>query len=156
MTDQEFTAHLGAVYAKLYGLALRREQHQHRAEELLHQALERAWKKRDTFQGETIGELVQWIKTIMSREWAENPTFRKAQIKTVAIESWHEPAETQRAGYWSRYLDEVVRVMDSGPVAMFAFEDMTYQEIAEIMGVGLNTVATRVKRDRDRIIEALS
>lgn len=142
----------------LYGTAFRLVRNPHDAEDLVQETLLRAYKGFDRF---ALGTNIRaWLFTILHRARAD--VFRKKGRSPVTVElegegpatpapqaalaSGHEELDRALAG-----LPEVFRAA----VVLRDVQEFSYAEIAQILGVPIGTVMSRIHRGRALLREAL-
>lgn len=148
----------------LYGLALRLTGGDSaRAEDLLQEALLKAYRSWDDFQLGT--NCRAWLMTILRNSFIND--FRRERRRPHAVE-FDEVAERSvfeevkdvdpAGGFFDRIIDEeVIAAIDSLPddfripIVLSDLEGLSYQEVAEVMGIPVGTVKSRLFRARKRL-----
>ncbi|MEA1835209.1 sigma-70 family RNA polymerase sigma factor [Methylobacterium durans] len=129
-----------------------------RSDDLVQDTLVRAWTKADTFRRGT--NLTAWLFTILRNLFYSEQRKRKREV---------EDADGVLAGRLTSLPEQEVRLemrefqaaLDLLPFAqrealvLVGAQNFTYEEAAEICGVAVGTVKSRVSRARLRLIEAL-
>ena len=129
-----------------------------RSDDLVQDTLVRAWSKADTFRRGT--NLTAWLFTILRNLFYSEQRKRKREV---------EDADGVLAGRLTSLPEQEIRVemrefqaaLDGLPFAqrealiLVGAQNFTYEEAAEICGVAVGTVKSRVSRARLRLIEAL-
>jgi RNA polymerase sigma-70 factor, ECF subfamily len=142
----------------LYRMAYRMVGDRHEAEDLVQDAFRSAWKSRNSFQPGR-GERA-WLAAILRRRVVDR--WRKRTPPTVlagngALETG-VPAEDPTA---NRYTDEVQQALDQLPddlretLLLVVVVELTHQQAADVLGVPLGTVLSRVSRARARLRKIL-
>jgi len=144
--------------AALYRLAYRLVGDRHEAEDMVQETFRSAWRSRDRFlegQGERA-----WLAAILRRRTADYWRRRGSDRKRTSSSDFPtdlpspEPPETG-------YLDPIQRALDQLPeelretLLLVVVGELTHQQAAQILGVPLGTVLSRVSRARMRLREAL-
>jgi RNA polymerase sigma-70 factor (ECF subfamily) len=131
----------------------------HRADDLLQDTLARAWDKRELWQQGT--DLRAWLFTIMHNVFVNQLALRRREHATASLD-----AEEGR-GAWDLgvrdtqsdrlELAEVLAQLGQLPIEqrevliLAAVEEMRYAEIAEMIGVPIGTVMSRLNRAREKL-----
>jgi RNA polymerase sigma-70 factor (ECF subfamily) len=132
------------------------------SEDLAHDAFERALRSLDRFKAGT--NMRAWLYTIMVR--LARDQFRRRRIRRtdeIDIEMVPTPEDEPPPPAWSAVTPEQVRAALTGvsPVLRQVFElheleHLAYLQIAGKLGIPVNTVASRLRRARERLRELLS
>jgi RNA polymerase sigma-70 factor (ECF subfamily) len=132
------------------------------AEDLAHDALERALRSLDRFTAGT--NMRAWLYTIMVR--LARDQFRRRRIRRtdeIDIETVPMPEEEPAAPAWCSITPEQVRaaLADVSPLLREVFElhemhHLAYLQIAQRLDIPVNTVASRLRRARERLRDLLS
>jgi RNA polymerase sigma-70 factor (ECF subfamily) len=151
--------HLDACYRLARWLA--REETD--AEDLVQEAYTRAWRFFDTLRGE---DAKPWLMQILRNQWRSELRAKKARPTGVGLEFVEDEVEQAMAEAGSappraedmllRLEDQALirRAMDELPEAfrevlvLREVEDMAYRDIAEVTGVPIGTVMSRLARAR--------
>lgn len=154
--DQTIIAELPTL--KKYALKLTRSAHL--AEDLVQDCLTRALSRRHLFHSEA--SLRPWLFTVMHnlhvshcRQAAVRTTFAMAQM-AGASEGREAPQEH------ATDLNRVIRVLTLLPreqrdvVTLVALQELSYQEAADLLGIPVGTVMSRLARGRTKIRALLS
>ncbi len=162
--ENEALVHLDA----LYGLALRLSGgDESRAEDLVQDAVLKAFRAWDRFEPGT--NCRAWLMTILRNTFINE--FRRQKSRPVPVEfeqvaerpSSHALFEADPEGrIFERIIDErVVAAIDELPdefrvaVVLSDLEGLSYQEVADLMGIPVGTVKSRLFRARKRLQERL-
>lgn len=130
-------------------------------DDLCQAALERALKARDKWQPGT--RLDSWMYRIIRNLWIDEARARQRAAKTFAPE---EDGETvghagDRDMEVAVELSEVDRAMAQLPheqreaIALVLVEGLAYREAADVLGVPMGTLTSRLVRGRNALIEML-
>jgi RNA polymerase sigma-70 factor (ECF subfamily) len=136
-------------------------------DDLLHDALERALASLDRFEIGT--NLHAWMRTIMYRLVVDQTRSRRRRRARVEIERWAAPRATppadeiEPAPAWAGLdLDDVRDAADalSEPLkrtfTLFAFDGLSYDEVARQLGIPAQTVGTRLLRAKLKLRTVLA
>jgi len=136
-----------------YARALFRDVEQ--ADDLVQDCLERAWSRADRWQPDT--DLRAWLFTIMHNLYVNKVRYHQSH-PTVARTETDDPADPGLSGQ-ERAMQ--LRDLEAGlaelpadhreVLLMVCVEDLTYQQVAEILGVPAGTVMSRLHRARERL-----
>jgi RNA polymerase sigma-70 factor (ECF subfamily) len=154
LTLAEFNHLVSQHAAALYRLAFRMLGDPHEAEDAVQDAFRSAWQGRERYEAAR-GERA-WLTVILRRRvadrWRKRPppsTLSEAETLDVGVEPPH-PAEQQ-------YTDEMQQALDRLPaelretLLLVVVGELTHQEAADVLGVPLGTVLSRVSRARQRL-----
>ncbi len=158
--EQSVVPHLGAAY----NLARWLTRNEHDAEDIVQEAYMRAFKFFGTFRG---GDSRSWLLTIVrntSYTWMHQN--RSRELTTVLDDEIHA-LESQELDPEAVLLEKVNgevlrRALDELPlefreaIVLRELEEMSYKEIADIAGVPLGTVMSRLARGRKRLQQILT
>lgn len=142
------------------------------ADELTQVAFIKAWRSFGAFRAGT--NFKAWILRILRNTFIDQERAKNRKPATVSLdrlESDREPAETipppraidlsTREIFYDVFGDEVARLLKALPtehqipVILCDVEGLSYQEIAEVLGVPLGTVRSRIHRGRARLSELM-
>jgi RNA polymerase sigma-70 factor (ECF subfamily) len=125
------------------------------ADDLVQDCLERALSRRGLWRGGA--SLRPWLFRIMHNIWAN-------EVRRRATRPIHEPIDralgvpgNDEAQIMHLALRDMERALDRLPeeqrvvVLLVAVSEMSYQECAEVLGVPLGTVMSRLARGRERL-----
>jgi RNA polymerase sigma-70 factor, ECF subfamily len=127
-----------------------------RSDDLVQETLVRAWTKADSFTPGT--NLYAWLFTILRNLFYSEQRKRRREV---------EDADGVMAGRLTALPDQEARVelsafqaaLSTLPAnqreALVGAQNFTYEEAAEICGVAVGTIKSRVSRARGRLIELL-
>lgn len=154
----EFNGMVQEHGSALYRLAYRLVGDRHEAEDLVQEAFRSAWKSRQLFRPE--GGHRAWLAAILRRRVADH--WRRPRPPTVL--SGDRGLEVELAAtdpLRDDYTDEMQGALVSLPddlretLLLVVVAELTHQEAADLLGVPLGTVLSRVSRARKRLREFL-
>lgn len=157
--ESEALAHLGA----LYNLALRLSGDPADAEDLVQEAVLKAYRAWDRFEPGT--NCKAWLLTILRNTFRDEYRSRSKRRDSVPLDAWPAPPAAAAVGeadpesaFFERLVDdEVTRAIDDlpeeqrTPLVLSDLEGLTYAEIAAVMCVPVGTVRSRLFRGRRRL-----
>lgn len=157
--EQEALVHLST----LYNVALRLTHDPADAQDLVQEAVVKAYRAWDRYEKGT--NCRAWLLTILRNTFINEFRKRSKRPDPVAFDTVEEVSvfgdvqEKDPEGSFFRYIvdDEVRRAIDElpeefrTPVVLSDVEGLSYAEIAEIMGVPVGTVKSRLFRGRRRL-----
>ena len=152
--EDEALPHLKA----LYGTAYRMTRTAHDAEDLVQETFLRAYR---AFDGYTAGTNIRaWLHTILYR--VRTDAFRRAarSPRTVELDGDGPPVAAPQEAFASGG-EDLERALDGLPevfrtaVVLRDVQDLTYEEIARVLGVPIGTVMSRIHRGRALMRAAL-
>lgn len=147
--------HLAAVYR------IARQMGGEAAEDLVQETYLRAWKYFDTFQSGT--NCRAWLLRILRNVRADRWSSRRLEIPLAesgeaAIESYYD----WEGAFFGREISaEIERALRELPeeyrwaVLLADVEELSYREIAEVMGCPIGTVMSRINRGRRALARLL-
>jgi RNA polymerase sigma-70 factor (ECF subfamily) len=126
------------------------------ADDLVHDCLVRALDKIHTRRDE--GEVRTWLFTILHNLFISQMRRRRSRPQPEALDEIHEAAHSQRPSQedglqWRDMLRDLERLPEEqrSVVLLVSVEDLSYAETAEVLGVPLGTVMSRLARGRERL-----
>jgi RNA polymerase sigma-70 factor (ECF subfamily) len=131
-----------------------------RADDLVQDALARAWEKRRLWQAGS--DLRAWLFTIMHNVYVNQLALARREAGNVSLDAdgeygaaWQVPA---RGNQQDRVeLLELVQQMGRLPpeqrevLVLAAVEELSYEEIANVMTIPIGTVMSRLSRAREKL-----
>lgn len=142
----------------LYRMAYRMVGDAHEAEDLVQDTFRSAWKSRRLFR-EGVGDRA-WLVSILRRRTVDHwrrPPRPVLMGEDAGLEVSTPAADMSR----EEYLDEVQHALDRLPaelretLLLVVVGELTHQEAADLLGIPLGTVLSRVSRARTRMREYL-
>lgn len=129
-----------------------------RADDLVQEALVKAWDKIDTFQEGT--NLKAWLFTILRNAYFSE--FRKRRREVADSDGeYSSKLSVQPAQHGHLDLNDLVAALEQlsedqrEAIILVAAEGFSYEEAAEISGCAVGTVKSRVNRARARLAEIM-
>jgi RNA polymerase sigma-70 factor (ECF subfamily) len=159
LTIAEFNGMVADHGPAMYRLAYRLVGDRHEAEDLVQEAFRSAWKSRNLFRLE--GGSRAWLASILRRRVADH-WRRPRPPGLVADDQCLETELPADDPYRNEFTDEMQRALDRLPtelketLLLVIVAELTHQEAAEMLGVPLGTVLSRVSRARGRLREYLA
>ena len=166
-----FEADLEPLLGSLYGAALRYRRNPADAEDLVSQTVLRAWRGYERFTPTREGAFKAWIFTILHNTWISEHRKRTRRVEEVSAttddgDSIFDQVSEGAGSAEAAVLDaipssEVKAALESlnedfrTAVLLCDVEGFTYAEIAEITGVPVGTVMSRIHRGRKALQKAL-
>lgn len=161
--ELEALPHLDAVYR----VALRLAGQESQADDLTQETMLKAYRSWHQYKKGT--NVRAWLLTILRHTFINEYRKSKRTGPTVDINEiegfsvFHEVQETDPEGrFFSKIVDdEVIRAIDSLPeefretLVLSDMEQLTYTEIAEVTGVPIGTVKSRLFRARQALQQVL-
>jgi RNA polymerase sigma-70 factor (ECF subfamily) len=156
--EQRFEAEALPHLKALYGTAYRMTHNAHDAEDLVQETFLRAFRAFDRYASGT--NIRAWLHTILYR--VRTDAFRRAgrSPRTVELEGDGPPVPAPQDALAAGG-EDLARALDSLPeafrtaVVLRDVQDLTYEEIAGVLGVPIGTVMSRIHRGRALMRAAL-
>lgn len=152
----ELEVHIASL--RRYARALLRERAD--AEDLVQESLTRALSRADTFKAGT--NLRAWLFTIMHNVHVNQIRQKVSRPVEVPVEDV-EPRLVSPARQEARVeLGEMGRILETLPaeqrqvLLLVALEGLKYEEVAEVLGVPIGTVMSRLSRAREAVRQKLA
>jgi RNA polymerase sigma-70 factor (ECF subfamily) len=159
LTIAEFNGMVADHGPAMYRLAYRLVGDRHEAEDLVQEAFRSAWKSRNLFHPD--GSSRAWLSSILRRRVADH--WRRPRPPALVADD--QRLETELAAEdpcRDELTDEMQHALDRLPaelketLILVVVAELTHQEAAEVLGVPLGTVLSRVSRARNRLREYLT
>ena len=153
-----FRAELVAMIPKLRGYAMALTRSSAEADDLVQDALLRAWRFRDGFQAD--GNMGAWMSKILRNTFYTSVRARAATVQDVdgkhAAQVACEPDQEWRLKH-AELLRAISQLTDLTREALLLVvaQGMSYEEAAEISGCPVGTMKSRVNRGRERLAQLL-
>jgi len=160
--EQAFSEIIRRFQAPVYSLLIRMLGNEEDARELLQVTFCRVYKYRDHFDPER--KLVTWIFAIASnlakKEWRRRTRWIQVPLDFVNLTSPGRTAPHYSAGRLElkASIEDAVDALPPHyrePFLLREHEQMSYEEIAEVLGVRIGTVKSRINRARAALRESL-
>lgn len=142
----------------LYRMAYRMVGDRHESEDMVQDAFQSAWKSRRSFEP-GLGERA-WLVAILRRRVVDR--WRKQPPLTVVVaDSQEELGQADDDPLRDEYTDQMQRALDQLPtelresLLLVVVGELTHQETANLLGIPLGTVLSRVSRGRNRLRQLL-
>jgi RNA polymerase sigma-70 factor (ECF subfamily) len=157
--DERFETEALPHLRALYGTAYRMTRNAHDAEDLVQETFLRAYRGFDRFEPGT--NIRAWLFTILHR--ARTDAFRRAGRSPQTVEMIDEgPAVPAPQEALASGAEDIERALAGLPevfrmaVVLRDVEDLSYDEIAGVLGVPVGTVMSRIHRGRGLLRTALA
>jgi RNA polymerase sigma-70 factor (ECF subfamily) len=148
---------------RVYGVALRIVRAHDLADDVAQEAFVRAWRSLDRFDlDRPFGPWVCRIAANLAVNHVRSPRAREEGLGEGNAETpaaGPDPLGTVLDAEAKRVLDEAVAGLSPEQRAVFVLrtvEEMSYQEIAEALGISPGTVMSRLFRARERLVKTLA
>lgn len=125
------------------------------ADDLVQESLERAFARFDTFTPGT--NLKAWLFRILYHCFINLARRRAREGVQVDVDGWMDHATSAPSQHDNVLLGQVARLFRRLPrhqqaaLALVAVEGLAYEDAAEVLGVSVGTVKSRVSRARDTL-----
>lgn len=154
---EQFDAWLGEHVAVLYRVAYRLIGNAHDAEDVLQDTFRSAWTSRDLYDSSRSERA--WLLAILRRRVADHWRRREqrespaAELPHPAIDP-HDPFHDELSAAMQQALARLpVELRET--LLLVVVGELTHQEAADLQGIPLGTVLSRVSRGRGRLREFL-
>ena len=154
---QRFDQYVGVYHQDMYRYAAWLSRDKAIAEDVVQEALLRAWKSLDALRDETLAK--QWLLTIVRRENARY--FERKRLETVDIDNLTASQAALLAVEDDKELDDMrqaIYELDDDyrePLVLQVLMGFSTNEIAEQMGLKQGAVLTRLHRARAKLAEKM-
>lgn len=149
--DREAQNQLFLKYrSMLFGVCLRYAQHRHEAEDLLQEGMIIIY--RDLYQYRPTGALGAWLRRVMVNVCLQHLRKKHRIIHTTSIENYGEKFESDEdlfSQFRARALIKMIQQLPTGYKMVFnlyVIEGHAHQEIAEMLGISVNTSKSQLSR----------
>jgi RNA polymerase sigma-70 factor (ECF subfamily) len=157
--EQQFRAELVSLLPRLrrFGRAITR--HREDADDLVQAAVERALLRRGQLQSGT--KMLSWMFKIMNNAWIDEVRSRSRREKIFAPEESGEhvgvsPMDDHLNALAVRSAIDQLNDEQRIAVGLVLVEGLPYKEAAEVLGVPIGTVTSRIARAREQLQALLS
>jgi RNA polymerase sigma-70 factor, ECF subfamily len=157
-SDNNFNERLIGLLPRMRRFALSLARHSAMAEDLVQSACMRAIAARDSWE---IGSNFDaWIFRIIRNLWMDQLRHKKVTGIQGPVEEAENLASVTADGETRLLLQQVRSAMLALPddmreiVSLVCIEELSYREVAEILGVPIGTVMSRLARARIKLAEA--
>ena len=128
------------------------------ADDLVQDTLERAWSRYSMWQRR--GELRAWMFGILHHHFIDRLRAQRSRPEDSAGDDLPDPPQraTQGDGLALRDLDRSLQRLPPEQrevLLLVAVEELSYREIASVLGIPIGTVMSRLSRGRARLREEL-
>jgi len=130
------------------------------AEDLVQDCLERAWTRGHLWRDR--GDPRPWLFTIMHNVFVNtvrSHNRRRGEVGYELSEDLHDPRPpSQERAMNLRDLDSALQRLPGEQrevLLLVCLEEMTYQQVADVLGLPIGTVMSRLHRARERLREIL-
>ena len=151
---------LDVLHPKIFRICISYTKNSEEAKDLFQEVLINIWKALPNFKNRS--SLSTWVYRItinVSLRYRTNLMKGKAKYKYLgSIEIEHIPAVVQdNSNEKLEFLRACVRNLNEVDKALITLflEELTYREIAEIMGLKENTVAVKIKRIKTKLLNCI-
>ena len=166
---REFETLIEPLLDTLFGTALRLTRSRADAEDVLQESVMKAWKSFDRFEKGT--NFKAWVFTILTNTFISSKRSEKRSPRAASIADDGDvegapPEPAYVAADWDRVYpllvdDDVKQALDDLPdeyrlpLLLSSMGELSYKEMAAVLGVPIGTIMSRLFRGRTRVREAL-
>lgn len=158
--EQSIVPHLNAAY----NLSLWLTRNTHDAEDVVQEAYLRAFRFFDGFKG---GDGKAWLLAVVRNTWLSWLRKRKGDSPAVAFDEQTHSPERERSNTESTLVEkaklgslqeciELLPIEYREVVVLRELEEMPYKDIADVAGIPLGTVMSRLSRGRKRLEDCVA
>lgn len=148
-----FGSELAALVPRLRRFGRLLTGHPHDADDLVQLALERAWQHQGRWTPDT--RLDSWVFRIMQNAWIDEIRARQRQAQVMVDGADVQTAAAPEASPLDALAvrQAVARLNDDqrAAVALVLVEGLSYKEAAEVLGVPMGTLTSRLARAREQL-----
>ena len=158
LTLAQFNALVDDHGPALFRVAYRMVGDRHEAEDMVQEAFRSAWRSREAYE-EGRGDRA-WLASILRRRIVDR-WRRHAPPTTFATDGPHEQGVAGDDPLAGDYTDEMQHALGELPdelretLLLVVVGELTHQEVADMLGIPLGTVLSRVSRARRRLRDVL-
>ncbi len=158
MSDHVFKTDLMANVSPLRAFAISLVGKVDRADDLVQETLMKAWANRNSFEPGT--NMRAWLFTILRNEFYSFYRKRRREVEDadgqIAAAVAVPPEQLGRLDFEDMRKALVRLPVDQREALLLvSASDMSYEEAAEICGVAVGTIKSRVSRARSRLVELM-
>jgi RNA polymerase sigma-70 factor (ECF subfamily) len=163
LTREQFSRRVAPFLPQVFRFCLALAGTREAAEDLLQNALVRAYTHRDSFRGE--GSMAGWVCSIARNEHLEHGLMRSAVERFGEVfEDWFSTSPEPSPQYCAELTEdreELLEALQALPqvfrtvVWLCDVEDMAYADVSELLHLPVGTVKSRHARGRERLRQAL-
>jgi RNA polymerase sigma-70 factor (ECF subfamily) len=147
---EQFDTWLGEHVTVLYRVAYRLVGDAHAAEDVVQDTFRSAWTSRELFDSSRSERA--WLMAILRRRVADH--WRRRERREVAAPADTDPFGDELSGAMQRALGRLPEELRE-TLLLVVVGELTHQEAADLQGIPLGTVLSRVSRARGRLREYL-
>jgi len=157
LTLAQFNALVDDHGPALFRVAYRMVGDRHEAEDMVQEAFRSAWRSREAYE-EGRGDRA-WLASILRRRVVDR--WRKSGPLSVVSGEGREPGVEAVDPLAGDYTDEMQHALGELPdelretLLLVVVGELTHQEVADMLGIPLGTVLSRVSRARRRLRDVL-
>lgn len=158
MDEAISAAEIVALLPSLRSYALALTQSDHKADDLVQDTLERAWRNRERF---IAGESPKaWLCTIMRNRFIDGVRADKWTVEDVDGQSAAKQSSNP-SQQWRLHYSDLLRAIDllspstGEVVALCWFGGLTHQDAAKVLDWPLGTVKARIRRAKEFLTQTL-
>ena len=157
LTLAQFNALVDDHGPALFRVAYRMVGDRHEAEDMVQEAFRSAWRSREAYE-EGRGDRA-WLASILRRRVVDR--WRKSGPLSVVSGEGREPGIEAVDPLAGDYTDEMQHALGELPdelretLLLVVVGELTHQEVADMLGIPLGTVLSRVSRARRRLRDVL-
>ncbi len=168
--QRKFEKHILPELDRLFRFALRLAGNQSQADDLVQETLLRSYRAFDRFEGDS-SNLRSWLFKIMHNIYFNELIARKRRRVSETEQDWNQIADQHPEPWpefdverlnWEKFDEEIKKsVEELAPehrvvLLLWALEELSYKEIAEICDIPIGTVMSRLYRARKQLAESLT
>jgi len=157
LTLAQFNALVDDHGPAMFRVAYRMVGDRHEAEDMVQEAFRSAWRSREAYE-EGRGDRA-WLASILRRRVVDR--WRKSGPLSVVSGEGREPGVEAVDPLAGDYTDEMQHALGELPdelretLLLVVVGELTHQEVADMLGIPLGTVLSRVSRARRRLRDVL-
>lgn len=127
--------------------------------DLMQEMIFQLWKSFDTFNQKS--SLTTWIYRVAMNVAIYHLKSTKRRVQTVSIEEQHlnfqDTGNSLEEGQWKllRHYIEDLNLLEKG-IVMLYLEEKSYEEMAEITGISVSNIGTKLSRIKEKLRKQIS